>query len=109
MKHTLLGLLMYFLVSMLWRPEPAQALQFLSGHITVLESTYMPNEITLQLDVGNTACPAGTWLHWDKKPSVEATYSTMLAALLANKKVNFVINDDDKACKGQFFHITNDH
>jgi hypothetical protein len=86
---------------------PVHALQPITGHITVLESTYMPSSISLQLDAGNTACPAGKWLRWTNTASVEATYSTMLAALLANKKVNFYINDNDTSCTGQFFHILN--
>jgi hypothetical protein len=86
---------------------PAHALQYLTGHIVVLESTYMPNSISLQLDVGNTACPAGRWLQWKKPGTMEATYSTMLAALLALKKVDFIINDNDSTCEGQFFHIWN--
>ena len=86
---------------------PAQALQALTGHITVLESTYMPGSISLQLDEGNAACPAGKWLRWTNAASAEATYSTMLAALLANKKVNFYIEDNDASCTGRFFHIVN--
>ena len=87
--------------------NPAHALQELVGHITVLESTYMPTSISLQLDGGNTACPAGKWLRWTNAASTEATYSTMLAALLANKIVRFYIDDNDVSCTGRFFHIYN--
>ncbi|NJO12883.1 MAG: hypothetical protein HC872_04800 [Gammaproteobacteria bacterium] len=86
---------------------PAHALQAITGHITVLESTYMPGSISLQLDTGNAACPAGKWLRWTNPASAEATYSTMLAALLANKKVNFYIDDNDANCVGRFFHLLN--
>jgi hypothetical protein len=88
--------------------DKAHALQQLSGHITVLESTYMPTSISFQLDVGNAACPAGKWLKWTNTASMQATYSTMLAALLAGRKVNFFINDNDATCTGQFFHVTTD-
>jgi hypothetical protein len=29
----------------------------------------------------------------------------MLSALLAGKRVDFVINDNDATCTGQYFHI----
>jgi hypothetical protein len=84
----------------------AQALQLINGHVTLLESTYLPNEITFQLDSGIPACPTGTWLHWKKTGTIDQTYASLLSALLAGKKVNFFINDNDATCVGQFFHIT---
>lgn len=106
MKNRLLPLAVALALGML-HTLPAHALQALTGHIVVLESTYMPGSISLQLDVGNAACPAGKWLRWTNAASAEATYSTMLAALLANKKVNFYIDDNDASCTGRFFHIVN--
>jgi hypothetical protein len=91
---------------MVFDSSPAEALQYLTGHITVLESTYMPTSISLQLDSGNTACPAGKWLKWTNAQSVQATYSTMLSALLSGRQVDFVIDDNDTTCTGRFFHIT---
>jgi hypothetical protein len=85
---------------------PAYALQMLEGRITSLESTYMPQTIVFQLDVGKAGCPPGALLYWKKVDSVPATYSTMLAALLSSRKVRVYFNDNDTACEGQFFHIT---
>jgi hypothetical protein len=87
---------------------PAQAIQFITGHVTLLEPTYMPGKFVLQMDVGNTACPAGTWLTWEKPASenVRAAYATALTALMSGKTINFVINDNDTTCQGQFFHIS---
>jgi hypothetical protein len=85
----------------------AHALQYITGHITVLEPTYLPDKIALQMDVGNTACPPGKWLSWvqTRTRDTQSVYATMLSALLAGKKVDFVINDNDVTCEGQFFHI----
>jgi hypothetical protein len=87
---------------------PAHAIQFITGHVTLLEPTYMPGKFVLQMDVGNTACPAGTWLSWEKPAveNVQAAYATALAALMGGKVINFVINDNDTTCKGQFLHIS---
>jgi hypothetical protein len=88
--------------------SPACALQYISGHITQLEPTYLPDQIAVQIDAGNTACPAGKWLWWALGPThkdTQSVYATMLAALLAGKRVDFVINDNDATCAGQFFHI----
>jgi hypothetical protein len=84
---------------------PAHAIQYITGHVTLLEPTYMPGK---QMDVGNAASPAGTWLMWDKPAAeyVQAAYATALAALMAGKVINFVINDNDTSCKGQFLHIS---
>lgn len=85
---------------------PAHALQVFDGHITVLESTYMPARISFTMDV-DTACLAGQWLFWSDTASSQATYSTMLAALLANKKVRVHFEDTDTTCTVKFFHILN--
>ena len=91
---------------------PAVALQYITGHITQLEPTYMPDKIALQMDVGNTACPAGKWLWWVNGAAAatgaqdsQSVYATMLAALLSRKSVDFVIDDGDTTCNGKFFHL----
>lgn len=88
---------------------PAHAIQYIQGHILQLEPTYLPDQIALQIDAGNTACPSGHWLWWNQGASTHkdsaSVYATMLAALLAKKTVDFVINDNDTTCVGQFFHI----
>lgn len=90
---------------------PAQAaLQSMEGHVTSIETTYMPGAIALRLDVGTALCPVGKALWW-ATPAHDATnvstvYSTMLAALLSGKKVTFIVEDTDSGCSGLFFYIT---
>jgi hypothetical protein len=88
---------------------PSYAIEYITGHITQLEATYMPSKISLQMDVGNSACPVGKWLIWTtgaaNTASQEAVYTTMLSALLSGNKVDFIINNNDINCVGQFFHI----
>lgn len=87
---------------------PAQALEYINGHVTMLEPTYMPGKFALQLDAGPARCKAGTWLYWEKPApeNVRAVYAAALAALISGKKVNFVVNQNDPSCQGQFFHLT---
>jgi hypothetical protein len=99
------------LVASLMVGQQALAIQYITGHITQLEPTYMPGRIMMQMDTGNAACPAGAWLQWNNGGQAggalgsQAVYATMLAALLAGKVVDFIINDDDHNCVGQFFHL----
>jgi len=87
---------------------PSFAVEYLTGRVTILESTYMPGAVALQLDAGNATCPAGTWLRWAKSDaSNKAAYATLLAALATDSRVNVVINDGDTTCTGQFLHILN--
>jgi len=83
----------------------AHALQYITGHVTLLEPTYLPDMISFQMDAGNAACPAGQFVFW-RGGATEAVYTTLLSALLANKTINFVIEDDDTSCTGRFVHIS---
>ena len=99
-----------FLVCLTVVTNTSFAVEYITGKVVLIEATYLPGLITFQLDTGNTACPAGTWLSW-QKPDTEnnlAVYSTLLAALANGKSINFVINDGDISCRGQFLHILRD-
>jgi hypothetical protein len=85
-----------------------QALQFITGHVTFLESTYMPGWFVLKMDEADAAnvCPPDTLLKWTNPKSAQATYASALAALTSGKIVNFVVKENDATCTGQFFHVT---
>lgn len=44
----------------------AHAVEVVTGKVKILEATYMPVKILLQLNAGTSSCPAGTWLSWVK-------------------------------------------
>lgn len=87
----------------------ALALTSINGaKVTLVESSYMPTWISFQLDIGNTTCPAGTFVVWQKDAdNNKATYTLFIAALTSGRKINFIINDGDTTCKGQYIHLTN--
>lgn len=86
---------------------PAHALETISGQVTVIEATYMPTKITFQMSMGNTSCPAGTWLTWQNADTSNnrAVLATLLTAATSGRNINFVINNGDTTCKGLFLHL----
>ncbi|MDR0237815.1 hypothetical protein [Acinetobacter sp.] len=96
-----------FLGSLLMLPfvcAKADAVEVVTGKVKILETTYMPVKILLQLNVGSSSCPAGTWLSWSN-PNVDnmkTTYATLLAAVSSGKSINIYINN---SCEGQYLHI----
>jgi hypothetical protein len=100
-------------MAVLWLTvTPAQASEvitgvYITGRVTLLEPTYMPQRFQLQMDDGASLCPAGTWLVWEK-PSpdlVKAVYATALTALLYENHITFEIKPNDNTCRGQSFKI----
>ena len=87
-----------------------QAHQYIKGKIISMEVSYMPASIIIVMDTGNTACPAGTPLKWQNQSwdNNKIIQSNALAAMLAGKKISFVINDNDTNCIGQYFYIHNE-
>lgn len=76
--------------------------------MTYLEPTYLPTTVAFSLDQGNTTCPIGKMLLWSK-PEVEsnkAAYSTILAAMMAGKKIRYYFNNGDTNCMGVALHIS---
>lgn len=99
-----------FIILMVSLCNYAHAVQWIKGNVTGIEVTYMPGSLYFYLDAGNTACPAGKAMKW-QNPSAEnnkVIHSTVLAAMLAGKKLNVVINDNDTNCVVQFIYILNE-
>jgi len=87
----------------------ANALQKITGKVTSLEATYMPAWMIFVMDVGNSTCPTGNMLKWQKSDldNNKIVYSTLLAALASGKRMEIFINDGDSTCLVQFIHIIN--
>ncbi|MBB2806653.1 hypothetical protein FHR59_003847 [Xanthomonas arboricola] len=87
----------------------ADALQYISGQVTSIEASYMPSQIPFVLNSGNAACPAGKPVYW-ANPSIDnnkAIYAALVTSLTTGKKITFIIDDDDKLCKGKFLYLEN--
>ncbi len=84
-------------------------LEKLTGVVTVVEPSYMPDTISFQMSTGNATCPKNTWFKWRKEPeNNKVVYGTLLAALISGKKINFYFNDGDKNCTGTHLHLLSD-
>jgi len=84
----------------------SNALETITGKVTVVEATYMPGTVTFRMDTGNSSCPKGKWLKWTKTDENNTVvYSTLMAALVSGKKINFYINDGDTTCTGTYLHL----
>jgi hypothetical protein len=95
-----------FIFSFLLVTFNANSLEMITGHVKVLEPTYMPNTISFSMTVGTASCPAGTWLKWNKsEENNKAVFSTLMAALMSGKKVNVYFLDNDTTCIGQYLHL----
>src|SRR5689334_1726064 len=77
---------------------------YLSGHVTFIEASYMPQFIRFQIDTADTHCggsgPGGNPnLYWDSTSgngttdNIKAVYATLVAAYLSGRKV-YPIWDD---------------
>jgi hypothetical protein len=67
----------------------ANADVFVSGHVTQLEASYLPNAAGFFMDAGYSGCPAGTYLRWtgpnnDGNPNVVPYGFDMLTAAVAH-------------------------
>lgn len=103
MKHV-------FLLSLLTICCSANAIQWIKAKVTAMEVTYMPTKLLFSLDSGNTACPAGKMMLWENASAEnnKVIHSTVLAAMLAGKKVHVVINDNDTNCVVRYVYILNE-
>lgn len=88
----------------------ANAVQWIKGNVTAIEVTYMPATLFFYLDAGNAACPAGKAMKWESTSTEnnKVIHSTVMAAMLAGKKLNVVINDNDTSCVVRFIYILNE-
>ena len=108
-NHTVRVVAAFLALSISFFSNPSYAVEYITGKVTMLESTYMPGFIILQMDTGNTTCPAGTLLKWQKDiENNKAVYSTLMAAQVSGRKINFIINNGDTTCTGVFLHLLDD-
>lgn len=101
---------LFFVFAMCVLFNSANAIQWIKGKVTGIEVTYLPVTLYFFLDTGNTACPAGKAMKWESASTEnnKAIHSTVLAAMLAGKKLNIVINDNDTNCVVRFIYILNE-
>ena len=70
-------------------PLAANADVFVTGHVTQLEASYLPNAAGFFIDAGYSGCSAGSYLQWkgpnnDGNPSVVPYGFDMMTAAVAN-------------------------
>ena len=71
-------------------PVSANADVFVTGRVTMLEASYLPNVAGFFLDNGYSGCPAGSYLQWrgpnnDGNPNVVLPGFDMLTAAVVNR------------------------
>jgi hypothetical protein len=71
-------------------PLSANADVLVTGHVTQLEASYLPNAAGFFMDAGYSGCPAGTYLQWrgpnnDGNPEVVPYGFDMLTAAVTHK------------------------
>ncbi|OZY85569.1 hypothetical protein CBP51_00505 [Cellvibrio mixtus] len=103
-------MLRYFVLAVCFLCNSANAVQWIKGKVTGIEVSYMPVTLFFSLDTGNTACPAGKTMKWESASAEnnKVIHSTVLAAMLAGKKLNIVINDNDTTCVVRYIYILNE-
>src|SRR5215471_20734847 len=70
-------------------PLSASADVYVTGFVSKLEASYLPNAAGFFLDAGYSGCPAGSYLQWrgpnnDGNPSVVTPGFDMLVAAVVN-------------------------
>ena|ERR1700732_647900 len=82
------------------------ALETAQGHVTIVESSYMPASVAFQVDVGSPSCPLGTWLTWSNAnvDNVKSTFALLMAAINSGNRIQYYINNGDTTCQPQFLH-----
>ena len=93
--------------------QPAYDWNVIGVHVTVVEGTYVPNQVTFQSDAnGGASCPAGTWLTYKatqgtdaqtQQANVKAVYALLLAAKLSGNTVNLF--GKNAGCIVNFVHL----
>jgi hypothetical protein len=75
---------------LLTAPLLANADVFVTGRVTMLEASYLPNAAGFFLDAGYSGCPAGSYMQWrgpnnDGNPNVVLPGFDMLIAAVVNR------------------------
>lgn len=95
------------LIALAFFTTNASALEQIAGKVTMLEASYLPAVVTFRMDSGSASCPAGNWLKWQNNDpeNNKVVYSTLMAALIAEKSIRFYIDDGDTRCIGKHIHL----
>ena len=99
--------------ALLLSSTPSMAFDFeqLGVRVTVVEATYIPDQVTFQINKAVGNCAAGTWLTWrgrgldtlSQQINVEAVFSLLLAAKITGNTVN--VYGDNAGCMIRFIHM----
>lgn len=84
-----------------------------TAHLTEVEGSYVPNEVTIMIDQGAGTCAAGAWLTFSGNPSsnnlpanVQAAYVGLLAALHTGSRIE--LYGSNAECAIEFIHFLSD-
>jgi hypothetical protein len=86
--------------------QTAQALETAQAHVTQVEATYMPAEITFWVDTGTTSCPTGSLIKWinGSPDNVKSVFAMLIAALNSGNRIQYFVNNGDTTCQAQFIY-----
>lgn len=80
------------------------------AHLTEVEGSYVPNEVTIMIDQTAGACAARAWLTYSGNPSannltanVQAVYAGLLAALQTGSRID--IYGSNAGCTTEYVHF----
>lgn len=94
-------------VPVAFAPEEASAFEIITGKVTNIEATYMPDTVRFYLTGGSASCAAGRVLVWKRTAdNNKAVYAGVLSALSNEKNVILYVNDGDTSCTGQFIYFS---
>ncbi len=103
MKKMLLGIMIPSIFGV------ANALETVTGHVTLLEPTYLPTAIAFYIDAGTASCESGQiiWANPNESNN-KAVYATLMLALSSGRKIRLYFNDGDKTCQAKYLHLLTD-
>lgn len=100
-------------VSTVFSASPAQSFDWggVVGHVTAVETTYMPGKVTFMIDADAGNCPAGSWLTWNavgdteigRIANTQAALTSLTSALYSGNRVR--IYGLNQGCTVQFLHL----
>ena len=98
-------------LSLIALPHGALAYDWeVSAHLTEVEGSYVPNEVTIMIDQSAGTCAAGAWLTFSGNPSsnnlpanVQAVYAGLLVALQTGSRVE--LYGSNAECAIEFVHF----
>lgn len=81
-----------------------------TAHLTEVEGSYVPREVTIMIDQSAGACTAGAWLTYagnassnDLTANVQAVYAGLLAAIQTGSRIQ--IDGSNAGCTIEFVHF----